>query len=175
MRGPIKQVLLVALAFTTLAAPAAASGRHHDHGAKPLKKIRHFVVIYQENHSFDNLYGGWERVDGIDDADAAHTTQVDQAGAPFPCLKQNDVNLTSPPLSVTCMGTDSNGRDVSSHFFNAPFRIDDYIAPADTTCPAPGMSAPNGVPKGSGLPGGCTRDLVHRFYQEQYQLNGGRQ
>jgi acid phosphatase len=37
------------------------------------------------------------------------------------------------------------------------------------------MSAPNGVPKGSGLPGGCTRDLVHRFYQEQYQLNGGRQ
>ena len=25
------------------------------------------------------------------------------------------------------------------------------------------------------LPGGCTRDLVHRFYQEQYQLNGGMQ
>jgi phospholipase C len=25
------------------------------------------------------------------------------------------------------------------------------------------------------LPGGCTRDLVHRFYQEQYQLNGGKQ
>jgi acid phosphatase len=25
------------------------------------------------------------------------------------------------------------------------------------------------------LPGGCTRDLVHRFYQEQYQLDGGRQ
>ena len=37
------------------------------------------------------------------------------------------------------------------------------------------MNAPNGVLKGSGLPGGCTRDLVHRFYQEQYQLNGGRQ
>ena len=31
------------------------------------------------------------------------------------------------------------------------------------------------MPKGSGLPGGCTRDLVHRFYQEQYQLDGGRQ
>ena len=24
-------------------------------------------------------------------------------------------------------------------------------------------------------PGGCTRDLVHRFYQEQYQIDGGRQ
>ena len=37
------------------------------------------------------------------------------------------------------------------------------------------MFAPNGVPNGTGLPGGCTRDLVHRFYQEQYQLNDGRQ
>jgi phospholipase C len=31
------------------------------------------------------------------------------------------------------------------------------------------------VLKGRGEPGGCTRDLVHRFYQEQYQLNGGAQ
>ena len=27
----------------------------------------------------------------------------------------------------------------------------------------------------NGLPGGCTRDLVHRFYQEPYQLDGGKQ
>src|SRR5215207_11104638 len=40
------------------------------------------------------LYGGWERVDGVDDADPAHTTQVNQAGAPYQCLLQNDVNLT---------------------------------------------------------------------------------
>ena len=35
----------------------------------------------------------------------------------------------------------------------------------------------NGVEKGDpqGLPGGCTRDIVHRFYQEQYQLDGGKQ
>ena len=25
------------------------------------------------------------------------------------------------------------------------------------------------------MPGGCTRDLVHRFYQEQYQIDGGKQ
>src|SRR5207302_11344859 len=30
-------------------------------------------------------------------------------------------------------------------------------------------------PKGSGQPGGCTRDIVHRFYQEQYQIDGGKQ
>ena len=107
------------------------------------------------------------------DADPAHTTQVNQAGTPFKCLLQNDVNLSSPPLPATVH--EHKVPRSPSHFTNAPFRIDDYIAPEDTTCPAPGASAPNGVPKGSGLPGGCTRDLVHRFYQEQYQLDGGRQ
>ena len=63
----------------------------------------------------------------------------------------------------------------SSHFRNRPFTIDDYIPPTATTCPPPGVFAPNGVLNGTGLPGGCTRDLVHRFYQEQYQLNDGHQ
>jgi phospholipase C len=36
--------------------------------------------------------------------------------------------------------------------------------------------APNGLlPSPSNLPGGCTCDIVHRFYQEQYQLNNGLQ
>ncbi len=159
-------------AALALAAPAVASahghGDHHHHGAGGLRSIQRIVVIYEENHSFDNLYGGWEGVNGLRRADAAHTTQVDQAGAPYACLLQNDVNLATPPLSPACSTT--------SHFPNSPFRIDDFIAPADTTCPPPGdFSKPNGFVKGTGLPGGCTRDLVHRYYQEQYQLNGGRQ
>lgn len=173
MKGLITRAPLLALAVTAFLAPSAgASGGGDGPGGKALNKIRHFVVIYQENHSFDNLYGGWEGVDGVANADPAHTTQVNQAGTPYQCLLQTDVNLTSPPLAATCTNT---APPFTSQFANAPFRIDDYIAPEDTTCPAPGMSAPNGVPKGSGLPGGCTRDLVHRFYQEQYQLNGGRQ
>src|SRR5262249_54721414 len=43
------------------------------------------------------------------------------------------------------------------------------------SCPAPSVFAPNGVPIPTGLKGGCTRDLVHRYYQEQYQLDGGKQ
>jgi acid phosphatase len=170
MRGSL---LLALLGTALLAPPAMASGGgHHDGGA--LRKVDHFVVIYEENHSFDNLYGGWERVNGLRDADAAHTRQVNQAGAPYDCLLQNDVNLTSPPLSVECENAEPAFK---SHFHNAPFTIDDYIAPEDKTCPAPGVFAPNGVLKDSpgALPGGCTRDLVHRFYQEQYQLNGGKQ
>ncbi|HEY6695042.1 MAG TPA: acid phosphatase [Solirubrobacteraceae bacterium] len=171
MTGSIGRAALLALIGSALlAAPAAAHGGGGHGGG--LKKIDHFVVIYQENHSFDNLYGGWEGVDGVASADRAHTAQINQAGAEYQCLLQNDVNLTSPPLSATCTNT---APAFTSHFTNAPFRIDDYIAPEDTTCPAPGVFAANGVPKGTGLPGGCTRDLVHRFYQEQYQLNGGRQ
>ena len=129
--------------------------------------------MYQENHSFDNLYGGWEGVDGIADAATAHTTQVSQAGAPYQCLLQNDVNFTSPPLPATCTSTTPGVRQPLHERAVPDRRL--HRARRDTTCPAPGVFAPNGVPKGSGLPGGCTRDLVHRFYQEQYQLDGGRQ
>src|SRR5436190_995949 len=136
--------------------------------ADRFKHVDHVVVIYEENHSFDNLYGGWEGVDGLGSADAAHTTQVGQTPArvPYTCLKQNDPSLTSPtPLAPTCTDT-TTGTTFQSAFTNAPFTIDDYIPPTATTCP-------NGVP--GGAPGGCTRDLVHRYYQEPYQLDGGRQ
>ena len=152
------------------ASPALAANR-----SKKLGKVSHIVVIYQENHSFDNLYGSWEGVNGLADADAAHTTQVGQAGVAYTCLKQNDVKLTSPPLPATCTDT-TTGSTFQSAFRNEPFAIDDYIFPTDASCPAPGSpSGPPGVAKGAGLPGGCTEDLVHRFYQEQYQLDGGKQ
>src|SRR5206468_9439577 len=108
-------------------------------------------------------------------ADAPHTTQSNKAGTPYTCLMQNDVNLA--PLPQTC--TDSTtGASFTSHFTNAPFLIDDYLKPSDTTCPPnpnAAFSSPNGFAKGTGSPGGCTRDIVHEFYQEQYQLNGGAQ
>ena len=136
-------------------------------------------MIYEENHSFDNLYGGWEGVNGLANADAAHTTQVNQAGNEYACLKQDDVNLTSPtPLATTCNDSTAGtpGGPFPSHFTNDPFQIDTYIPPSATTCPSPLVFGPaNGVPNGTGFPGGCTRDLVHRFYQEPYQLDGGAQ
>jgi acid phosphatase len=163
LRRPL--VSLVLSALLTLLVASSAWG--HD-------RVDHIVVIYQENHSFDNLYGGWEGVDGLADADAEHSTQVAQDGEPYSCLLQDDVNLTSPPLPGDC--TDSTtATPFTSRFANRPFAIDDFISPMDTTCPPPGVFAVNGVAKGSGLPGGCTRDLVHRYYQEQYQLDGGKQ
>jgi acid phosphatase len=164
----------VLLAFAGLVvAFTATGGAGAARGGDQLGKIQHIVVIYEENHSFDNLYGGWEGVNGRSNADPAHTKQVDESGSQYACLLQNDVNLTSPPLSVTCV---DSAHGISSHFTNDPFAIDAYLPPDARTCPQPGVFAPNGLPPSpSNLPGGCTRDIVHRFYQEQYQLDGGRQ
>ena len=161
-------LLALAAAAVTAVAATAGGGGGNDHGnANALSKVKHLVVIYEENHSFDNLYGGWEGVNGLANATMAKTTQLSQAGVPFACLLQLDVNLTVPPLSPLCDATD--------HFANKTFKIDDFIPATATTCPAPGVFAANGVLNGTGLPGGCTRDLVHRFYQEQFQLDNGKQ
>ena len=166
-----------AVGLGALGDPATAAPAHTAFG--PDSKFKHIVVIYEENHSFDNLYGTWDAIEGQtvngqSNADPAHTVQARQDGSAYGCLYQLDVNLTSPPLSATC--TDNAGTvPISSHFTNGPFTIDDYIPSTATTCPAPGQFATNGILDGQGLTGGCTRDIVHRFYSEQYQIDGGKQ
>ena len=169
LRLAVTAGLIAAVALVGVSAGSAAKD-------KKLDKIKHIVVIYQENHSFDNLYGRWEGVDGVSSATSARTLQVSQAGTRFSCLLQNDVNLASPvPLATTCTDN-TTGTSFSSAFQDGPFLIDSFIASSDTTCPNPnGSFAPRGFLKGTGLPGGCTEDLVHRYYQEQYQLDGGKQ
>jgi acid phosphatase len=201
------------LSLTLVSAGPVDAGR--DKG--PLGTYKHLVVIYEENHSFDNLYGLWGNVagpgtapDGLAAADAAHTTQIAQNGDAYDCLKQLDVNLNTdfagsappPPGTPTFPANtlskrsgcnpetvtfpDGTTTTFTSHFANAPFNIDQYIPADATTCPRPNQefSFGNGIVNGAinpatgdtyGLPGGCTRDLVHKFYQEQYQLDGGRQ
>jgi acid phosphatase len=174
------------------AGPAAA----HPPGGTPLGRYTHLVVIYEENHSFDNLYGLWgragrQRVNGLPSG-SARGTQVDQSGSPVTCLPQNDANLVTTTTTVTwldgsthpgllspeCSGTTARGAAYDSHFTSSrPFPINRYVSADDTTCAPPTAFAVGGVEKTDprGLPGGCTRDLVHRFYQEQYQLDRGRQ
>jgi hypothetical protein len=64
-----------------------------------------------------------------------------------------------------------------SHFGNAPFEIDESTPAEAKTCPLPSVFAANGVVRDSvgTQPGGGTRDIVHRFYQEQFQIDGGKQ
>ena len=159
--------VLAGALFATLSASVASSA-----GPDPLRKIKHIVVIYEENHSFDNLYGGWEGVNGLRATPTPRTRRRSTRTAPpFACLQQNDVNLTSPPLPHLHR---RRARRSRAHF-TQPAVHDRRVHPAERhhVPAARRLRQPNGVPKGTGLPGGCTRDLVHRFYQEQYQLNGG--
>jgi|ERR1041384_8196774 phospholipase C len=97
-----------------------------------LDRLQHIVVIYLENHSFDNLYGEFPGANGLAAA-AATSTQMDAAGNPFVTLPFNA------------------GSPFPSNLPNAPFNIEQFV-PADQKIP----------------------DLVHRYYQEQSQIDGGR-
>ena len=129
--------------------------------ADALNKFNHIVVIFQENHSFDNLFGLWgevigQAVNGLPQAGPERTRQVQADDVtPYPCLPQNDVNLTSPsPLPASCTAT-SNGKTFQSAFQNAPFMIERYLAPEDTTCPRPGDRALDGVLRAAACPAGA--------------------
>lgn len=97
-----------------------------------LEKLQHIVVIYLENHSFDNLYGEFDGANGLSKV-GDHATQVDRGGHPYKYLPR-------PP-----------GKAFPADLPNAPFSIERYI-PINARTP----------------------DLVHRFYQQQAQIDGGR-
>jgi acid phosphatase len=161
MSRSLRRVLTLAVGWATVLATGPVLATTVQAKNDPMSDINHIVVIYEENHSFDNLYGGWEGVNGRANATTAQATQLMQDGTAYSCLPQNDVNLPA------CISP------------NAPFSIETYISALAKTCPAPGtsFSFPHGVPADTpgALPGGCTEDIVHRFYQEQYQLDGGAQ
>jgi acid phosphatase len=145
--GPLL-VLLFSAGLVGQVGWASAAGAN-----RKLDQIKHFVVIYQENHSFDNLYGSWPGVDGLSKAPKSKTTQVDQFGKPYKCLLQNDRALSSPPLANSCGGvTDAGGKHFDSAFPNKPFPLDRQS-----------------VRKEDG-----TMDMAHNFFPGRYQLDNGR-
>src|SRR5947199_3301805 len=95
--------------------------------AGSLEQVNHLIVIYQENWSFDGLYGKFPGANGLDNAgDAVH--QVDKNGKPYVTLPKPDAGV---PANLPVQ----------------PFDLAPYIPPDKTT-----------------------RDLIHAFYQEQYQI-----
>ena len=117
--------------------------------ADDLAKIDTIVVLYAENRSFDALYGEFPGANGLTHLEPAQFEQHDRDGKLLPSLPPVWGGLTgkhvTPPIP----------QDKTAGLPNAPFAIDD--------------------PKGFNLPLGVkTRDLVHRFYQNQMQINGGK-
>ena len=99
-----------------------------------IQKVGHVVVIYMENHSFDNLYGQFDGADGLSNAPTGRITQLDAQGQPYtylPAVPKTSAFPTNLP--------------------NGYFNIDQYV-PSDQEIP----------------------DVLHRFYQEQMQIDSGR-
>ena len=115
-----------------------------------LERIRTIVVIYAENRSFDHLYGMFPGAQGIQDAleRPERFEQRDFDGSLLPAL---------PPVWVASSDPHAKPRPDSTFpkkLPNRPFRID-----------GPGINRGLGVP---------TRDVVHRFFQNKEQIDGGK-
>ena len=128
--------LTAALLSTTFSAMAA------DMPGKGLAKVEHIVVIYLENHSFDNLYGLFPGADSLVGPGARWLPQVDKDGQPYGSL----------PSAMMAEGKNSvPDLRFPKTLPNAPFLIDQYVPQNEKTS-----------------------DLVHKFYQNQMQIDGGR-
>ncbi len=99
-----------------------------------INSVNHVVVIYLENHSFDNLYGQFSGANGLNNATGDQITQLDSNEKAYSSL---------PPIP----GTTAFPTNLPNTYFN----IDQYV-PNDQETP----------------------DVLHRYYQEQMQINGGK-
>src|SRR4051812_19430197 len=60
--------------------------------AGSLGQVNHLIVIYQENWSFDGLYGKFPGANGLDNAGAA-VQQVDKNGKEYVSLPRPDTGV----------------------------------------------------------------------------------
>ncbi|HEX7966706.1 MAG TPA: alkaline phosphatase family protein, partial [Stellaceae bacterium] len=108
---------------------------------RDLARIEHIVVIYLENHSFDNLFGKFPGADGLARA-GKRSIQVGRDGQPYKTL---------PPVLDPAKNPPQPDPRFPAELPNGPFPIDKYVS-LDAKTP----------------------DLVHRFYQQQLQIDGGK-
>jgi acid phosphatase len=119
-----------------------------------LDKIKNVVVIFAENRSFDNLFGLYPGANGIKDALKNYVPQKDRDGSTAMTWLPpvfGGVTAAGQPVTVTQAQT--------THILpNAPFQIDAAMPPWGSP------QTPQNI---------VTRDLYHRFFENQMQINGG--
>jgi acid phosphatase len=118
-----------------------------------LDQITNVVFIYAENRSFDNFYGLYPGANGIKDALKNSVPQKDRDGSTLAFLPPVFAGVTAAGQPVTV--TQAQTTDILP---NAPFQID------AATPPWGSPATPQTV---------TTRDLYHRFFENQMQINGG--
>ncbi|MGO9036744.1 MAG: acid phosphatase [Steroidobacteraceae bacterium] len=151
----------LALSACTPRVLVGAPGDEADPTTRALRaKISTIVVIYAENRSFDNLYGDFPGARGLAevmDRDGrplrAYAVQTDRDGTPLAVLPPTWGGVTAPGYTPVITQAQSAGLP------NAPFSIEHAFA------------AQSGVTLSASV---VTRDLYHRFFEHQMQIDGGR-
>jgi acid phosphatase len=117
-------------------------------------KVDTIVFIYAENRGFDNVYGLFEGANGIPGVNPTSSQTT-----PLPQVDRDGTQLTKLPKTwggVTAPGqTPAISEAMTDNLANAPFKLEMAF----------GVTLPQDV---------ITRDLYHRFFENQMQLNGGR-
>src|SRR6201989_3637951 len=142
------QPLRNALSLTILLAMAAVAASPPERKAG-LDRIGHIVVLFLENRSFDHLYGMFPGADGVDNAGFA-AIQMSALGRPFVTLPAviNNRWLWRGGMPPSLAGVDTR---FLPGLPNGPFRADQFMTLEERT-----------------------GDMVHRFYQEQEQIDAGK-
>jgi acid phosphatase len=113
-----------------------------------LDRVGHIIVLFLENRSFDHLYGMFPGADGVDNAGFA-AIQVTARGQQFGRLPAVIINRSGwPGVSQSPFGVDTR---FAAGLPNGPFRADQYVSLWERTI-----------------------DPIHRFYQEQEQIDDGK-
>ena len=140
-------------ASATTAPPPTASAVVSD--AQLRQHIQHIVVLYAENRSFNNLFADFPGLaQPLSAVSAEAARQRDRDGSVLASLPPIWGGMV-PQAQVVEHRTYKMGQDALSGLPNQPFALHT----------ADGEPLPHGV---------ITRDLVHRFYENQLQINGGR-
>jgi acid phosphatase len=126
-------------------------------------KVQNIVVIYAENRSFDGLFGNFPGANGIG-------TVMDSTGkttASYIPQKDRDGTTVLATLPQTWNGVTAAGSSVvitqaqSAGLANAPFAMET----AFQASAGPAASVTTST---------VTRDLYHRFFENQMSINGGK-
>jgi acid phosphatase len=156
--GSIAIVATTATAASLLFACTAQPVPGND-AAAHLDKIQNIVVIYAENRSFDQMFGHFLGARGLNEVIDAH-------GQPLPrYARQRDRDgSVLPVLPPTWGGVTASGQTPvvtqadSANLPNAPFSIQSAFR------------AVSGVTLSTAT---VTRDLYHRFFENQMQIGDG--
>ncbi|THC44254.1 acid phosphatase [Massilia sp. Mn16-1_5] len=133
------------------AAPRAKAKPASSLDAKLKAHVKNVVVIFLENRSFNNLFAGFP---GLAAPMPASAPQIDRDGSTLPALPKIWGGMV--PGRQNIGGKDYLiGEDKIASLPNGPWKLHD----------GEGQPLPEAL---------VTRDLVHNFYHNQMQINGGK-